>query len=355
MLKKSLVIAMAGAMVIAMAGCGSSSDSSASSAKAESSAASSAAESSAAESSAAESSAAASSSAAETSEESFKIGFSDFSLSAEYQAKLRDKFVEAVADKFGDTAEVIVVDGESDSDTQNSGVDNLIAQGVDAIVLVPFDAEQQIPAVQACVDAGIPCFETCLQTADDGLRTSFIGSDDTTSGEMAMEYLAEKLDYEGDIVYLHGPTGQDSEIKRHTGANNVVDAHDGLNVVAEKVCNWDRAEAMDAIDNLLNSGMNIDGIFCENDEMALGAYAAIQGTDYEGKILITGVDGIGDALTAIKDGSMLCTSFQDALLQATTTADAVYAYLHGEEVESYYEVPYQLITSDNVDDEYWTK
>jgi len=288
-------------------------------------------------------------------EKTYKIGFSDFSLSAEYQAKLRDKFVEAVADKFGDTAQVIVVDGESDSDTQNSGVDNLIAQQVDAIVLVPFDAEQQIPAVQACVDAGIPCFEVCLQTADDGLRTAFIGSDDTTSGEMAMAYMAEQLNYEGDIVYLHGPTGQDSEIKRHTGANSVCDQYEGLNVVSEKVCNWDRAEAMIAIENLLQSGMNINGIFCENDEMALGAYAAIQGTDNEGKILITGVDGIGDALTAIKEGNMLATSFQDALLQATTTAEVVYNYLNGEEIENYYEVPYQLITADNVDDEYWTK
>ncbi len=289
-------------------------------------------------------------------EESFMIGFSDFSLSAEYQAKLRDKFVEAIEEKFGDSATVIVVDGESDSDTQNSGVDNLIAQQVDAIVMVPFDAEQQIPAVEACIEAGIPCFEVCLQTADDGLRTAFIGSDDTTSGEMAMEYMAEVLEYAGDIVYLHGPTGQDSEIKRHEGANKVIEAHaDTMNVVAEKVCNWDRAEAMIAVENLLQSGMNIDGIFCENDEMALGAYAAIQGTEFEGKILITGVDGIGDALTAIKDGNMLATSFQDALLQATTTADVVYKYLHGEEIENYYEVPYQLINADNVDDEYWTK
>ena len=337
-MKKAASLFLAAVLGLSLMGCGGSSSSSSTAATADSTAAE----------------------GGETAEASadgktYKIGFSDFSLSAEYQAKLRDKFVEAVADKFGDSAEVIVVDGESDSDTQNSGVDNLISQKVDAIVLVPFDAEQQIPAVQACIDAGIPVFETCLQTADDGLRTSFIGSDDTTSGEMAMQYMAEQLNFEGDIVYLHGPTGQDSEIKRHTGANNVVDAHEGLNVVSEKVCNWDRAEAMDAIDNLLNSGMNIDGIFCENDEMALGAYAAIQGTEYEGKILITGVDGIGDALTAIKDGNMLCTSFQDALLQATTTADAVYAYLNGEEVEDYYEVPYQLITSENVDDEYWTK
>lgn len=287
------------------------------------------------------------------SEEKFVIGFSDFSLTAEYQAKLRDKFVEAVEELFGDTAEVIVLDGESDSDIQNSGIDNLIAQGVDAIVMVPLDAEQQVPAVQACVDAGIPLLEVCLQTNDNGLRTAFIGSDDTTSGTMAMEYMAEQLNYEGDIVYLHGPTGQDSEIKRHEGANLVIDEHDGLSMVAERVCNWDRAEAMTAIENILQSGMNVDGIFCENDEMALGAYAAIEGTEYEGQILITGVDGIGDALTAIQDGKMLATSFQDAALQSSTTAEVLYKLLHGEAIEDYYEVPYQLITLDNVEDAYW--
>ena len=342
-MKKLAAIVTTAAVALGLAACGSSASSTAESSAAESSVESSTEESSTEESSTTDSG------------KTYKIGFSDFSLSAEYQAKLRDKFVASVADLFGDSAEVIVVDGESDSDTQNSGIDNLIAQQCDAIVIVPFDAEQQIPAVQACIDANIPCFEVCLQTADDDLRTSFIGSDDTTSGEMAMQYMADQLDGKGNIVYLHGPTGQDSEIKRHTGANNVVDQYEDMQVVGEYVCNWDRAEAMTAIENVLQSGQTVDGIFCENDEMALGAYAAIQGTENEGKILITGVDGIGDALTAIKDGNMLCTSFQDAALQASTTAQALKDYFDGKTVEKYYEVPYQLITAENVDDPYWAE
>lgn len=285
----------------------------------------------------------------------FTIGFSDFSLTAEYQAKLRDKILEYAKEKYGDALKFVVLDGESDSDTQNSGIDNLINQKVDAIIMVPFDAQQQIPAVQAAVDAEIPMFEVCLQTADDGLRTCFVGSDDTKSGEMAMEYLAKQLDGKGNVVYLHGPTGQDSEIKRHEGANKVLDKNPDMKLVAEKVCNWDRAEAMTAIENVLQSGTEVNAIFSENDEMALGAFAAIEGTENEGKILISGVDGISDSLTAIKEGDMACTSFQDAGLQASTVVDAVWNYLNGEKIEDYYEVPYQLITADNVDDDYWTK
>lgn len=285
--------------------------------------------------------------------ETFTIGFSDFSLTAEYQAKLRDKILEYGKETYGDELEFVVLDGESDSDTQNSGIDNLISQKVDLIILVPFDAEQQIPAVQAAVDAGIPLLEVCLQTADDGLRTSFIGSDDTTSGELEMKSLAEAMDGKGNVVYLHGPTGQDSEIKRHEGADNILKEYPDIKLVAEQVCNWDRAEAMTAIENFVQSGLEIDAVFCENDEMALGAFAAIEGTDLEGKIHIGGIDCISDALQAVKDGKLNCTVLQDAKLQASEVVDAAYKVLHGEDVEKYIEVPYQLVTKENADDEYF--
>ncbi len=283
----------------------------------------------------------------------FTIGYSGFSLTAEYQAKLRDEVLAYAEEHYGDELEFVVVDGESDSDTQNSGIDNLISQQVDLIIMVPFDAQQQIPAVEACVEAGIPCLEVCLQTADDGLRTCFVGSDDTSSGILEMEYLAEQMGGEGNVVYLHGPTGQDSEIKRHEGANQVLEDYPDIEVVAERVCNWDRAEAMSAIENILQSGMEVDAIFSENDEMALGAYAAIEGTEYEGEILIGGIDCISDALQAVKDGRMACTVLQDAKLQAQEVVEAAYQVLQGEEVEEYIEVPYQLVTPENADDEYF--
>jgi ABC-type sugar transport system, periplasmic component len=289
------------------------------------------------------------------SEKTFTVGASFFSLTTEYPAKLKDKILQYAKEKYGDNIKFVVLDGKGDSDTQNSGVDNLIAQKVDAIILVPFDAQQQIPAVQAAVDAKIPLLEVCLQTADKGLRTSFVGSDDTKSGVFEMEYLAKQMGGKGNVVYLHGPTGQDSEIKRHEGADQVLAKNPGIKKVAEKVCNWNRAEAMNAVENLLQSGMQIDGIFAENDEMALGAYAAIEGTDKKDKIKIGGIDCISDALKAVKDGKLACTVFQDAYGQAQQVVDATYNTLNGKTVEKYYEVPYQLVTKDNVDDPYLTK
>jgi len=124
--------------------------------------------------------------------------------------------------------------------------------------------------------------------------------------------------------------------------------------VAEQLCNGSRAEAMTTMENILQSGKNVDGVFTICDEEALGALAAIEGTDKEGSILITGIDGDMDVLEGIKEGSILCTSFQDAGLQATTVCDVIDQYLQGEEVEAEYDVPYQLVTADNIDDPYWT-
>lgn len=290
---------------------------------------------------------------ADASGKKFTIGFSDFNLSAEYQAKLRDKIVAYAQEKYGDQLEIRVVDGEQDPDTQNMGVSNLISQQVDLIIMVPCDAQQQIPAVEECVEAGIPLLEVCLQTSDDGLRTTFVGSDDTSSGVLEMECLAEAMGGSGNVVYLHGPSGQDSEIKRHEGANQVLEKYPDIEVVREEYCNWSREEAMSTVENWLQSGVQIDAVFSENDEMALGAYAAIKGTEYEGKIAIGGIDCISDALQGVKDGILTCTVLQDATLQASEVVEAAWAVLNGEEIEDYIEVPYQLVTKENADDEYF--
>ena len=290
-----------------------------------------------------------------TLDKELKIGFSNFSFTIEYQAKLRDKLQEAVDEKWGGKATLVSTDAELDASKQIADVETLISQNVDAIVLVPLDAEQLVPAIQAAVDAGIPLFEVCLQANDGDLRTSFVGSNDKTSGEMAMEYMAEQLGYKGDIVLLDGIAGMDSNIKRMDGAREVIAKYPDMNIVTEKLCNGSRAEAMAAMENIIQSGKNVDGVFTICDEEALGALAAIQGTDFEGKVMITGIDGDLDCLDAIKAGQITCTSFQDAGLQAIRTVNIIDEYLSGNEIEKSYDVPYQLVTSDNVEDPYWTE
>ncbi len=289
-----------------------------------------------------------------TLDQDLTIGFSNFSFTIEYQAKLRDKLEAAVEEKWGGRATLLSTDAELDANKQIADVETLISQNVDAIILVPLDAEQLVPAIQASVDAGIPLFEVCLQANDVDLRTSFVGSNDKTSGEMAMEYMAEQLGYKGDIVLLDGIAGMDSNIKRMDGAREVIAKYPDMSIVTEKLCNGSRAEAMAAMENIIQSGKNVDGVFTICDEEALGALAAIQGTDLEGKVMITGIDGDLDCLEAIRAGQITCTSFQDAGLQAITAVNIIDAYLSGEEIADSYDVPYQLVTSDNVDDPYWT-
>lgn len=290
-----------------------------------------------------------------TLDQEITIGFSNFSFTIEYQAKLRDKLEAAVEEKWGGKATLLSTDAELDASKQIADVETLISQNVDAIILVPLDAEQLVPAIQASVDAGIPLFEVCLQANDVDLRTSFVGSNDKTSGEMAMEYMAEQLGYKGDIVLLDGIAGMDSNIKRMDGAREVIAKYPDMNIVTEKLCNGSRAEAMAAMENIIQSGKNVDGVFTICDEEALGALAAVQGTEYEGKVMITGIDGDLDCLDAIKNGQITCTSFQDAGLQAITAVNIIDDYLNGKEVAQNYDVPYQLVTIDNVEDSYWTE
>ena len=89
-------------------------------------------------------------------------------------------------------------------------------------------------------------------------------------------------------------------------------------------------------------------VICENDDMSMGA---LQAAEAEGKdLVIIGVDGISDALQAVKDGRLSASVLQDADGQASAVIDVAVKVGVGEEVESRYNVPFQLITADNVDD-----
>lgn len=279
-----------------------------------------------------------------------KIGVSYYALSGEYNANLKSA-MQSYFDEAGlaDKVELSVTDAGGDANTQNSQLENMIAGGVNAIILIPGDATAQAVMVEEAHAQNIPVIELCTKTEAEDYRTSFVGSDDIVAGRMLMEYLGDLVDGKGDMIIFHGPTGVSAEINRHTGAQQMIKEKNwDIKVVAEKVCNWSREEAMTAMENIITSGMKFDIIFAENDEMAVGALSALKDSGL--KYVIGGIDAIPAAVQAVADGDMDCTFFQDYITQAKTALDVAIKAASGEQVDASYDIDFVLITKENVAD-----
>lgn len=143
--------------------------------------------------------------------------------------------------------------------------------------------------------------------------------------------------------------GQSAQLQRWEGINNVLADYEGIEILAYDTANWSRSEAMTLMETWLTTyGDEIDAVVAENDEMALGARQAIEAEGYD--IPCIGIDGITDAVTAIQNGGMIASDFQDAEGQISGAIDAAVAVLNGEEVEKEIWIPFQMITPDNVEE-----
>lgn len=106
---------------------------------------------------------------------------------------------------------------------------------------------------------------------------------------------------------------------------------------------------MGLMENWLQTGAEIDGVISENDEMAIGAYIALDAAG-KGDVPVVGIDGIADAYQSIANGEMLATYLQDHVSQAQTAVDVAVKAANGEEVEDRYDIPFTLVDKNNVAD-----
>jgi ABC-type sugar transport system, periplasmic component len=284
----------------------------------------------------------------EAGEKELFIGVSYYGLADEFQGQLRD-VMEARhrARNLDGKVKLLTLDAQFDANKQNDQVNNLISQQVDAIIIVPFDREQQVPAIDASVDAGIPIIEMCASTVSPR-RTSYVGSEDIVSGRLLAQELIRLAGGKGNIVVLHGVAGQNAEVMRHLGLEDVLKGFPEVKIVAEKVCDWDRAKALMAIENVIQSGIEFNILYSENDEMALGGLVALENSGKRAGIFIGGVDAIPDGLEAIRDGRLDCTVFQNSIAQASNALDVAIEAAEGKKVEPMYDIPYELVTPANL-------
>lgn len=254
--------------------------------------------------------------------------------------------IEARADEIG--VELIMNDSEGDVNKQIEFTENMITQGVDAIILNAQDMDGSSPCIKAAVEAGIPIINCNCDTTNKDYQ-AFVGCEDKESGLLEANYVLENLEEGSSICIIQGPMGQAGQVGRLAGYEEA-GLLDKYTVLAEQTANWKREEALAlAEDWIITYGEELKGIICQNDDMALGALAACKAAGRD-DIMITGVDAISDALTAVKNGELDCTVFQDAEGQGATAVDTALKLAKGEEVEWDIRIPFQLVTQENVDD-----
>ncbi|MCX8518386.1 MAG: substrate-binding domain-containing protein [Rhodoferax sp.] len=221
------------------------------------------------------------------------------------------------------TVKITVLDGKYDALTQNNQFDTLITQKVDGILFVPIDIQAGAEAVAKAAAANIPVVGSNTRVNSDKL-TSYVGSNDVIAGEMEAESVIKAMGGKGNVVILEGPIGQSAQIERRKGNLNVLARYKDVKVLEMKTANWSRAEALNLMENWLTAHSGkINGIIGQNDEMALGAIEAVKAKGIDPKTIPTaGIDGVMDAVRAVKAGTMVSV-LQDANAQAQGSLDVL--------------------------------
>ncbi|TDL78337.1 sugar ABC transporter substrate-binding protein [Palleronia sediminis] len=299
-----------------------------------------------------------------------KIGAALYGLQAEFMQIWAEAAEQHPAVQSG-MVDLTIFDGRYDALVQQEQFETMATQGFDAAIFAPIDVEAGAEAVRIAHEAGIPVIGSNTQVNSE-LLTSYVGSDDTRSGYMEAQMVLEAIGCEdgGNVVIIEGPIGQSAQVQRLEGNQRALAECPNVKVLEQQTANWSRAEAQTLMENWLTAHPGeIDGVIGQNDEMALGAIEAIKaaGLNVE-DFAIAGIDGVTDALTAVKAGEMQ-SILQDARAQAQGAIDVAIAAATDGDYEpqsdiwtqypemsweggeaSYYDVPWTPVTADNVDD-----
>ena len=202
-----------------------------------------------------------------------------------------------------------VADHKNDPTAQAQLIDTAIASKAVAMILDPAGTDESIGAVQKATDAGIPVFLVNAEINKSGIAKSQIVSNNAQGAAIGAEEFAKAMGQKGEYVELFGnPTDNNAGV-RSEGYKSVLSQYPDMKNVGKEVANWDRAQGKDKMDSLLQAHPKIKGVIAGNDEMALGAIAALAAAGRT-DVVVGGFDGNSDAAAAVAKGTMAYTVLQ---------------------------------------------
>jgi inositol transport system substrate-binding protein len=248
--------------------------------------------------------------------------------------------------------ELTIVDAAGDTAKQVGQVENFLAQGMDAVVILPVDTTATGPMTKAIVKAGKPLVYVNRKPEKLPKGVEYVGSKSIDAGVMNMEELGKAMGGKGNLAILIGELSDEPAHGRTDGIKQVVkEQFPNIKVTREQTGHWKRESGKTIMEDWLASGQEIDGVAANNDEMALGALQAIKAARKIDKIPEGGTDGTHDALESMNKGELNNTVFQDPVAQGEEAVNAAYLLVKKESnpkiVDDNVWIPYQKITKEN--------
>ena len=264
----------------------------------------------------------------------------------------RDGFCAQIKDAFAakakaDGIDVEFLDAKNDGNMQIDQLNEEIGKGAGAIILLAVDGSSIVKTIEKANDAGIPIITVNRSVA--GGRVLRAYSDDVKAGRMQGAYMAANLPLNAKIVYLQGDATQGSAVGRWEGFKEAcLDKRPDIQLLSFVDAGWSKAEALKTMTLWMKMFPEINGVVAGNDEMALGAIAALKGANRLSGCLISGVDATPAGLAAVKAGEMAQTVKQDAKAQGEGALTLAEGFLKGDPPSGDLAIPFTSITVDNI-------
>jgi ribose transport system substrate-binding protein len=272
-----------------------------------------------------------------------RIGFVPKALNQEYWVNTA---YGAAAGGRAAHAAVLTQAGEADTqiDEQINIVENLLAEKVSALVIAPTDSALLTPVLDKVAkkipvilfDSPIPGWKP---------QTGFVGTPNLQGGERMGRYLAKVIPH-GTLAIIRGIPGSQVDIDRVNGVIAGIKGS-GIKVVKEVAANFDREQAVGAMEDILQTNPNVSAVFCANDQMALGALQSLEANNATKRIKLVGFDGAIEATQQIIAGNMFATVAQDPYGMARIAVEEAVATIKRHKVPKNVNTGDPLVTQQN--------
>lgn len=234
---------------------------------------------------------------------------------------------------------ITVLDAGDDTTKQANDIEDLISKNVSVIIVNPVDSDAVAPAVKDAKERGIKIISVDREVSGAEVDCE-ISSDNVGGAEKAGKYLISLIGEGTKVAELEGVSGVSSTIDRGNGFHRAADG--AVDIVSRQTANFNRADGLNVMENILQANADIKGVFAHNDEMALGAAEAIKAKGLD--IAVVGFDATEDGQEAVKNGYMAATVAQNPKLMGETAVKAAADIINGKQPEKLIAVEVELIT-----------